>query len=123
MNRGGPPWTCTLPYPSNLQPPLAFTGNLYGYTVSNWLKRTVTTIYKETIRDEEPTGGGKIWQYAAHEVGHSTIPPWGVIRSASQEHAEEWLMKDNGLQDSPYHPEQKEFSPATHRRFRGDTTW
>lgn len=104
----------SLPYNPIVLPSLHDAADLstdFGNTSHSVIFTGSTSLlFKEVIRDLHPINGVAFWQYAAHEIGHDTVP----YLSADQEHAEA------GLMSSPLTDSQADtyFTPASWARFR-----
>ena len=112
------------PYPLLPLSALPQMDKILGRTVRNELfyKTALSTVYVESIRDNTTDGfSAKLWQYVAHEVGHSTLDQNENQAGLGAEHSEGALMSEgNTLQD---YPGFQRFTATTLLRFREVKRW
>jgi hypothetical protein len=110
-----------VPYAYQALPSLLYDASaVFGLTVAVLPFDALTTVYVETIRDNErDASSAKLWQYVSHEVGHDTVSSEGTRLGKATEHAEDGLM-NNWIEDTPPF---RRFTAPTLKRFRDVNTW
>jgi hypothetical protein len=76
---------------------------------------SMSIVFHETIRDQEPLETAQFWQVCAHELGHQTHPLYSCCKlSNNEEHTEARLMNVQFSSVPLFH----RFSVRTIVRFR-----